>query len=135
MEGPTGKEGTTSIGDDVRSYLGDEKYADITGYFERSFQSPKSLTQYPVTSMTDDNTRPLTVGEWFVTMLILALPLVNIIMFFVWAFGGGGNINRRNYCRAGLIWVAIAIVIGIGFAIIAALVGVGAAAAASSGGY
>jgi hypothetical protein len=82
--------------------------------------------------MTDETTRPLTVGEWFVTMLVLAIPLVNIIMGLVWAFGSGGNINRRNYCRAALIWMAIAIVISIGFAIIGAVIG--ATAAASSGG-
>jgi hypothetical protein len=80
--------------------------------------------------MTDDNTRPLTVGEWFVTTLIIAIPLVGIIMALVWAFGSGGNINRKNYCRAALIWIAIAIVLSIGFAIIG---GIAAAAAASAG--
>ena len=33
----------------------------------------------------------MSVGEWMLTLLILALPLVNIIMLFVWAFGGGTN--------------------------------------------
>ena len=28
----------------------------------------------------------MSVGEWMLTLLILALPLVNIIMLFVWAF-------------------------------------------------
>lgn len=59
----------------------------------------------------NDNSRPLTVGEWFVTLLVLAIPLVNIIMLFVWAFSGSGNIGRRNFCRAGLIWALIWIVL------------------------
>ena len=64
----------------------------------------------------DNNTRPLSTGEWFLTMFILGIPLVGIVMYFVWAFGAG-NINRANFCRAGLIWLAIAITLGILFMI------------------
>lgn len=51
----------------------------------------------------------MTTGDWFVTQLVLAIPFVNIIMLLVWGFGSSGNPNRRNFCRATLIWVAIAI--------------------------
>jgi len=51
----------------------------------------------------------MTTGDWFVTQLILAIPLVNIIMLLVWGFSSSGNLNRRNFCRATLIWAAIAI--------------------------
>ena len=54
----------------------------------------------------NDNTRPLSTGEWFLTLFVLAIPLVGIIMYFVWAFGAG-NVNRTNFCRAGLLWMAI----------------------------
>ena len=53
----------------------------------------------------------MSVGEWMLTLLILALPLVNIIMLFVWAFGGGTNPTKANYCKASLIWIAIVIVL------------------------
>jgi hypothetical protein len=82
--------------------------------------------------MADDTTRPLTVGEWFVTMLVLAIPLVNIVMGLVWAFGSGGNINRRNYCRAALIWMAIGIVLAISFAVMGGIAALAASAAANS---
>jgi hypothetical protein len=52
---------------------------------------------------------PLTLGEWVVTILILAIPCVNIVMLFVWGFGQG-NTSRKNYCRAALIFVAIGMV-------------------------
>lgn len=59
--------------------------------------------------MADNETaeKPLTTGEWFVTILILGLPLVGLIMHFVWAFGDG-NVSRKNFCRAVLLWMAIA---------------------------
>jgi hypothetical protein len=50
--------------------------------------------------------KPLSTGEWFVTLLVLALPLIGLIMHFVWAFGDG-NVGRRNFCRAALLWVAV----------------------------
>lgn len=55
----------------------------------------------------DDNLRPLRTGEWFVTLLVLALPFVGIIMHFVWAFSEG-NVGRRNFCRATLLWMLVA---------------------------
>ncbi|KLR78260.1 hypothetical protein M703_03475 [Neisseria gonorrhoeae SK29344] len=32
-------------------------------------------------------------------MIVFMIPLVNIVMFFVWAFGRG-NPNRANFCKA-----------------------------------
>lgn len=55
---------------------------------------------------------PLTLGEWLITIIILWLPCIGIIMSFVWAFGNG-NKNRRNFCRAHLIIMAIGIVLSI----------------------
>jgi hypothetical protein len=57
------------------------------------------MTEYP-------SEKPLTTGEWIITHLILFIPVVNIIMHFVWAFGDG-NISRRNFCRARLLLFAI----------------------------
>ena len=61
----------------------------------------------------------LRTGSWMLTILLLGIPLVNIIMLFVWAFGDNTNPNKRNYARASLLLAAI--VIGI-YAIIAVLV-------------
>lgn len=58
-------------------------------------------------------TRPVTVNEWFVTILILALPLVNLVMYFYWAFADGVNVNKRNFCRASLLWAVVGILIAI----------------------
>ncbi|WP_088830793.1 hypothetical protein [Paenibacillus tyrfis] len=49
----------------------------------------------------------LTVKDWLVTLLILIIPVVNLIMLFVWAFGGGANPSKSNYAKAALIWMAI----------------------------
>lgn len=33
-------------------------------------------------------TPDMSVKDWMITLLIMFIPLVNIIMLFVWAFGG-----------------------------------------------
>ena len=55
------------------------------------------------------DTSPMSVKDWFLTLLILAIPLVNLVMYLAWAFGSYGNLNRRNFCRAGLLMFAVAI--------------------------
>ena len=67
------------------------------------------------TSMQQDpNKAVMTMGEWFLTYIILMIPLINIIMLFVWAFGDG-NENRKNYCRVQLIFMLIGVVLSVLF--------------------
>jgi len=58
------------------------------------------------------NKEVMSVGNWFVTLLITMIPCVGIIMYFVWAFGAG-NENRRNFCRAGILMSLIGIAISV----------------------
>jgi hypothetical protein len=59
--------------------------------------------------------QPVTLGEWMITMLITAIPLVGIIMLFVWAFGSGTNTSKANWAKASLLWIVIGVVIGLVF--------------------
>lgn len=52
--------------------------------------------------------RPVTLGDWMITTLILAIPIVNIIMILVWAFSSSTNPSKRTYCQAILVWCLIA---------------------------
>ena len=81
------------------------------------------------TMATDPNKAVRTMGEWLITLIVLAIPCVNVIMYFVWAFGNG-NENRKNFCRAGLIVMAVGIVLTL---ILYAVVGASLAAALSAG--
>ena len=69
----------------------------------------------------DDNTSSynvqqsnvVTVGNWMITLFIMIIPLINIIMLFVWAFSGGPKISKANWAKASLLWLLIMIVINI----------------------
>lgn len=58
---------------------------------------------------------PISVGDWIITFLILSIPLVNLIMLFVWAFGDGTHPSKKNFAKAYLIFLVIAIFIVILF--------------------
>lgn len=74
---------------------------------------------------TGDNngmdTRPLTMGEWVLTLLAMCIPCcIGIILYIIWAFSKKGNINRRNYCRAALI---VMLVIGVVYMLVMSVAG------------
>ena len=75
----------------------DNNYNNVPQYQQPTYAAPEKAV--------------MSVGEWLLTTFILAIPCVGLIMAFVWGFGNG-NENRKNYCRAWLIWQVIAIVLG-----------------------
>ena len=73
-------------------------------------QSQQTTSLYSGTEQ-NSQTAVMTTKEWVITYLIMMIPCVGWIMAIVWAFSKNGNLNRRNYCRAFLIIVAIVIAI------------------------
>ena len=60
----------------------------------------------------------VSIKEWLLTNLILMIPLVNIVMMLVWAFGSNTNPNKANYFKATLILFAIVMVIYLVLAVV-----------------
>lgn len=63
----------------------------------------------------------LSVGGWILTFVLLAIPLVNIIMLFIWAFDATSA--RRNFARAQLIIYIILLVLSVGLGILFYILG------------
>ncbi|HIW20454.1 MAG TPA: hypothetical protein H9887_00295, partial [Candidatus Dorea intestinavium] len=57
-----------------------------------------------------DNT-PLTLKEWIITLILVAIPCVGIVMLIMWAVSKAGNINRKRFAQAQLIIGAAAVII------------------------
>ena len=53
----------------------------------------------------------LGVGGWILTLFILSIPMVNLIMLFVWGFGQDSP--RKNFARGYLVWTLISTVIAV----------------------
>ncbi len=68
--------------------------------------------------LVETEPQPVSLGHWILTLIVLAIPLVNIIMLFVWGFASGVQPSKRNFCRAYLVILAIVFVVAILFAIL-----------------
>lgn len=70
------------------------------------------------TEIESTRSNVMSVGEWMITLLVSFIPIVNIVMYFVWGLGGNTNPNKANWAKASLIWLAIAIALYILFFVI-----------------
>ncbi len=75
------------------------------------FQSYTPPAQAPVHSGQRES-ETLSIGNYICMFLLMCIPLVGIILLFVWAFGDT-NWNRKNFARAALIMSAIALLLWI----------------------
>lgn len=55
----------------------------------------------------------ITMGQYLIMFLITAIPIAGIVMLFIWGFGSETGPNKKNFARAYLIMMAIAIGLGI----------------------
>lgn len=65
-----------------------------------------------------EDTSPMSMGDWILTILAAMIPCVGIILYFVWAFSKTTNVNRRNFCRAELIIMGIVFAIYLIFVVL-----------------
>lgn len=54
-----------------------------------------------------------TVTTWLITLLISAIPVINLIMLFVWSFSKSIDPGRRNWAKAMLILLALCLILGV----------------------
>ena len=59
----------------------------------------------------------LTVGDWVITLLISAIPIVNFIFFIIWAFFTPTvNPNKKNFAKVAFILLLISYICSFIFA-------------------
>jgi hypothetical protein len=69
-----------------------------------------------------DQQKAMSVGNWFLTILISGIPLVGLIMLFVWGFSSDTLTPKKNWARAMLIFYLIAAVF---YFFLAVVIGIG----------
>lgn len=65
----------------------------------------------PLNTGFSSNYKPMTIGDWLITFLIQAIPLVGFVMLFVWAFGDGTHPSKKSWAQASLIFALIMLVL------------------------
>ena len=49
--------------------------------------------------------------DWALTLFLTSLPIIGLILLFIWAFGSGNDPVKANFAKGALILAAIVIVI------------------------
>ena len=87
---------------------------------EQQTYQPRQTYTVPVS--TPPAVQPVSTAYYFWMMLLFAIPVVGLIVCLVTAFSGDDT-SRKNFSRAVLIWILVAIVLSIIVAIAIAAVG------------
>lgn len=76
--------------------------------YQAPVQNPKAVDYVP---RQGSEYEPISTGGYIGIFLLLSIPVVGFILSIVWACGGCQKINKRNLCRAMLLWTLIAVII------------------------
>ena len=60
-----------------------------------------------------DDTKPLSMWDFFLMEFLSKLPIANLVIYLVWSFSGNVNQNRKHWSQANLIWIAVRICFGV----------------------
>lgn len=52
------------------------------------------------------HTQDMSMGEWVVVLALSIIPIVNLVVLYLWAFTSHGGADKKNYARAALIVLA-----------------------------
>ena len=53
----------------------------------------------------------VTKGDWFITAILMLIPVVNVIMLFVWSFGTNTKPSLKNWAQLQLILSLIGVIV------------------------
>ncbi|MEG0803817.1 MAG: hypothetical protein RSF90_02555, partial [Pygmaiobacter sp.] len=67
--------------------------------------TPSATGSYPPQQTALD--APLSMGQFMLMQLSLAVPVLNLVLLMIWSFGANTNTNRKNWARSSLIWIGI----------------------------
>ena len=57
--------------------------------------------------MNEKKVKIITTSEWILTKLIVLIPIVNIIMLFIWAYNKKTDLNKSNWAKAELVVLTV----------------------------
>lgn len=78
---------------------------------QNHMNGPQQTVPQPVMPLKPEKVTPLPVWKYIGIFLIMGIPILGIVMLFVWAFGSSFNRNTKNYARAVLIFSLIMLIL------------------------
>ena len=89
---------------------------------QTAYAPQQTYTPQPPAYSGQPGSEPLRVGQYIGMLLLMFVPILSVILLFMWSFGSSVNLNKKYFARAILIVSAIGIVLSIIFS--TALIGI-----------
>ena len=89
---------------------------------QTAYASGQTYVPQPPAYSGQPGSEPLRVGQYIGMLLLMFVPILSVILLFMWSFGSSVNLNKKYFARAILIVSAIGIVLSIIFS--TALIGI-----------
>lgn len=101
--------------DEYKENYGDD-YDREDNEYDRGYNNGYQAGYQAANQNPEEETSPVIgLGEWMLTLLILAIPIVGFIMSIVWGFSKNTNRTKSNLCKAILIYYLIMFVLSLLF--------------------
>lgn len=84
--------------------------------YSRPAPAPASNPSHPTSQDVPEKFRPMSTGQYFVMLFLLAIPLLNLLLLLVWSLGGTSNVNKQNLSRAIMIFMILTAILWAGLA-------------------
>lgn len=68
--------------------------------------------------MSNPEYKPVSVGNWIITFIVLGIPLINVIMLIIWALGGTAHPSKKTFAQAFFVLLGISFCISLLIALI-----------------
>ncbi|SCG82338.1 hypothetical protein DW1_0730 [Proteiniborus sp. DW1] len=85
---------------------------DPAGFSNKNYNQKHYQNYYGTGNRGGGTEEVVSIGTWIVILILTAIPVINIISFFIMALGVE-NENIKNYGKASLIIVGIGLALGI----------------------
>lgn len=72
----------------------------------------------PITQQFHLDKNRVSVSDWLISIFVASIPLIGIIMLFVWAFSNEVPETKANWAKAMLLLALIFIMLGVIFTVI-----------------
>ena len=99
----------------MENQIPNQNQQPIQNQYQNQYANQQQNPNYATNYVSNNNSKTVSVGDWIITFIIMAIPFVNIIMLLVWAFGNNTPKSKANWAKAGLIFYLIAIILAIIF--------------------
>ena len=102
----------------------------MNGYFKKTAAATSSPARSPArgrggggapAQVPDESAD--SVGSWMLTLLLMAIPVVNLVYLLMLAFGSAHSASKRNWAKATLIWMVIGAVLSILLSLVLGMLG------------